>query len=174
MHITALEVAQLSLMRMRTRSRDSAMHGYRIPPSTRPRRCPRAYCPAVLSKIANSRPLADSQLPAGAMSEYAVVKSLLSCLSSSFAFSVNSVGDKAPLLRLIVDNIRQAIEHKGLSATTQKFLLQVLEHMKRYETGAIDSTELDYLIDSAVRDCWSRNDDTDMGVRIFVKKPSVS
>ena len=101
-----------------------------------------------------------------------MVKSFLSCLSSSFAFSVNSGSERAPHLGLILDNVRQAIEHQGLSPTTQRLLRQVLEHLTSFEAETIDSTELDFLIDGATRDIWSGNEDC--GIRVFIKKPSVS
>lgn len=106
------------------------------------------------------------------MSEYAVVKSFLSCLSSSFAFSVSSGSERAQHLGLILENVRRAIEHNGLSPTTQNLLHKVLEHLKSFEAESIDSTELDFLIDGAARDNWSGGEDC--GIRVFVQKPSVS
>lgn len=104
------------------------------------------------------------------MSEYAVVKSLLSCLSSSFVFSLNPGKDRA-YLGSIRDNLRQAIGHQGLSVSTQMFLHQLLEHLKSFEAETIDSTELDFLIDTAKRDIWQPED---RGIRVFVDRPSVS
>ena len=68
--------------------------------------------------------------------------------------------------------MRQAIEHNGLSPTTQNLLHKVLEHLKSFEAESIDSTELDFLIDGAARDNWSGGEDC--GIRVFVQKPSVS
>lgn len=106
------------------------------------------------------------------MSEYAVVKSFLSCISSSFAFSVSSSSERARQLRPILDNVRQAIEHHGLSPTTQNLLHNILEHLKSFQAEDIDSTELDFLIDGAARDSWSGSEDC--GIRVFVQQPSVS
>ena len=106
------------------------------------------------------------------MSEYAVVKSFLSCISSSFAFSVSSESERARHLGLIVENVRLAIEHRGLSPTTQNLLHNVLQHLRSFEAETIDSTELDFLIDGAARDSWSGGEDR--GIRVFVQQPSVS
>ena len=106
------------------------------------------------------------------MSEYAVVKSFLSCISSSFVFSVSTSSERTRHLTLILENVRQAIEHQGLSPTTQTLLRNVLEHLKSFEAETIDSTELDFLIDGAARDNWSGSEDC--GVRVFVQQPSVS
>ena len=106
------------------------------------------------------------------MSEYAVVKSFLSCISSSFAFSVSSGSERTRHLGLILENVRQAIEHQGLSPTTQNLLHNVLEHLKNFEAEIIDSTELDFLIDAAARESWSGSEDC--GIRVFVQQPSVS
>jgi hypothetical protein len=112
------------------------------------------------------------QLVDNSMSEYAVVKSFLSCISSSFAFSASSGSERARHLGLILENIEQAIEHQGLSPTTQNLLYNVLEHLRNFEAAAIDSTELDFLIDGAARDNWSGSEDC--GIRVFVRQPSVS
>ena len=106
------------------------------------------------------------------MSEYAVVKSFLSCISSSFAFSMSSGSERARHLGLILENVRQAIEHQGLSPTTQNLLCNVLEHMRSFEAETIDSTELDFLIDGAARESWSGSEDC--GIRVFVQQPNVS
>ena len=104
------------------------------------------------------------------MSEYAVVKSFLSCLSSSFVFSSNPGMDKVRL-GAILQNVRQAIDYQGLSASTQELLHHVFEHLKSFEAEDIDSTELDFLIDGAVRNIGHTED---CGIRVFVERPSVS
>lgn len=104
------------------------------------------------------------------MSEYAVVKSFLCCLSSSFVFSSTPGKDRARLAA-ILENVRQAIDHQGLSASTQELLRHVFEHLKSFEAKDIDSTELDFLIDGALRDIGQAED---CGIRVFVERPSVS
>ena len=99
-----------------------------------------------------------------------MVKSFLSCLSSSFAFSVNPAKDRARI-GSILNNVSLAIDHKGLSAGTQKLLLQVFQHLKEFEAEKIDSTELDFLIDEAKRAVWQTED---CGIRVFVDRPTVS
>ena len=104
------------------------------------------------------------------MSEYAIVKSFLSCLSSSFVFSLNLNKDRT-YVRLIVDNLRQAIDYQGLSASTEELLYNVIEHLKSFVEGYIDSTQLDFLIDETRREIWRTKD---CGIRVFVARPNVN
>ena len=104
------------------------------------------------------------------MSEYAIVKSFLSCLSSSVVFSLNIDKDRAHL-DLIIENVKRAIYNQGLSWSTQKLLHMVIEHLISFKAGDIDSTKLDFLIDEAKRAIWRAKD---CGIRVFVSRPNVS